>query len=552
MKMKSFSKLDFSIYLFCFLVGIIYLASTFHFIGSVKFDDAFMIARYAKNWLAGDGFAWNASDGPVFGVTSPLYLIIITSVLAITEWSDEIVLASTSWFIGVVAIITIAFLGKFILTEKKKFKPWLLIIGAFYIVFSYPFLFFSLSGMETTLALLCNTVFALTLVWFVRFPSFIKLFFCSFFGFLVCSTRPDYGIFAALLPPLFIIACDKKMWRFSLQYLGIFLIFVICGFLLARLLFLDFLPLPFFAKSSNFYVGYLREKYWNAMEYMLIFYKLVLPFILIIVLTVTKKSLSKLLAITAPLLITFIYYATVTQVMGMHARYYFPSISFVVLAALISSADFKKRDTSSKTKIYNLELRIFFVFIVFLPALSKPIIESAENFWEKHVIGDVVAVQPKTKFVTIKKELPDELLGWDLFIQVTNFFQKLPKNLTITASEHGYIGSQLPHITIIDLMGLHDRFIAHNGFSADYVFKRKPDLIWMATHNYTKINADIIDHPEFFKDYEFYPKAYKFGVALRKSSKHFPEIKKIFAEEFAKIYAQEKISDYLAKPILGN
>src|SRR5512138_4009826 len=46
------------------------------------FDDAYMYLRYADHLLAGHGVAWNAGEGPVFGVTRLLHL----GVVAVLRW----------------------------------------------------------------------------------------------------------------------------------------------------------------------------------------------------------------------------------------------------------------------------------------------------------------------------------------------------------------------------------------------------------------------------------------------------------------------------------
>ncbi len=47
-----------------------------------RFDDAYMFSRYADNFLNGHGFAWNPTDGPSYGITSPVYLFLITALKA--------------------------------------------------------------------------------------------------------------------------------------------------------------------------------------------------------------------------------------------------------------------------------------------------------------------------------------------------------------------------------------------------------------------------------------------------------------------------------------
>ena len=54
-----------------------YIKTTVGELGYTDFDDAYMITRYAKHYLSGNGFSWNPVDGPAYGITSPAYLILI-------------------------------------------------------------------------------------------------------------------------------------------------------------------------------------------------------------------------------------------------------------------------------------------------------------------------------------------------------------------------------------------------------------------------------------------------------------------------------------------
>jgi hypothetical protein len=104
---------------------------------------------------------------------------------------------------------------------------------------------------------------------------------------------------------------------------------------------------------------------------------------------------------------------------------------------------------------------------------------------------------------------------------------------------------------IIDIIGLHDPYFAHNGFSVNEFFNREPDLIWFPHYDYTKIMASIIDSRELWEQYDYYPGAFTFGIALRKDSPKYPEIYNAINKVWLKIYEPRRMQDYLAKPTIN-
>ncbi|TFH48527.1 MAG: hypothetical protein E4G89_06130 [Methanothrix sp.] len=308
------------------------------------------------------------------------------------------------------------------------------------------------------------------------------------------------------------------------------------------------MPLPFFAKANGFHQGYIGVVHWNAMAAMVTFVLVALPFLLVIVSTVSRRTYLQLLAIGVIVAATFSYYITVTQIMGRNARYYYPSLSFVVLAAFVAA--FAQADEPRIRITYsNILPRIALGFLIVMAALPGPVRTFSIKMWGEHVIGTPVFVKAKTQYrMAASNPLPQ--LGWWIGIErMVDVLTCLPQGSIFAASEYGIIASGFPDLVIIDLVGLHDKVIAHRGFSADYVISRKPDLIWFPHGDYTYEVADILDNSSFQKDYEYYPGAYNFGIAIRKDSERYSEIKKVISREFRRIYPWYNLSDYVAVPM---
>ncbi len=72
------------------------------------FDDAFMFTRYARNLVNLGRIAWNPDGIPTYGLTSPLYLIVVTPVQLLLPTADpEITIALASRLSGLGFILTL-------------------------------------------------------------------------------------------------------------------------------------------------------------------------------------------------------------------------------------------------------------------------------------------------------------------------------------------------------------------------------------------------------------------------------------------------------------
>lgn len=262
----------------------------------------------------------------------------------------------------------------------------------------------------------------------------------------------------------------------------------------------------------------------------------------------SKKTFLQLVAIAVAVVATFGYYATVTQIMGYEARYYYPSIAFCFLAAftLFSSDAVANPTRSSHCAI---GWRFLVGLVVLLPLLSVSLKNLATDLWKKQWIGTPVAIQSVTQYRTPKDSRLPSMDGEQSIHAMSDLLKRMPQGVVFAATEYGFLGSEFPDLTIIDLAGLHDRTIAHRGFSAAYVLSREPDLIWFPHWEYTHAVAQMRDNPAFVRDYDYFPEAYRHGIALRKSSDMYAAMKYEAEREFSRVYPGLRMSDYMAEPV---
>ncbi len=187
--------------------------------------------------------------------------------------------------------------------------------------------------------------------------------------------------------------------------------------------------------------------------------------------------------------------------------------------------------------------------LIFLLGTSPQIGEAAAQAWQEYVIGAPTVFQPRKVYrVAARSPLPP--LGWSRgIVEMAILLDRVPPSVVLAASEYGFIGSQFPKISIVDLVGLNDRHVAHHGFRAAYVFSREPDILWFPHDDYSYAVKELVENPAFLSRYDYYPGAYDYGIAIRRTSRQFPVIERVLQEEFARIYPGLKMSDYKAEPV---
>jgi len=509
---------------------------------ATEFDDAYMYSRYSSNYLAGNGFSWNVSDGPAYGATSPMYLFIITLVKGVFPGvTNSFLLSLVSLCMGILGLIVLISSGFKEGKNLTKFRLPLLVIPI--CILSASFRYHLFTGMETTLSFFSNSLLVLSLVGYGKRQSNLSLAFILFASIFTILVRPDNGIYALSLPVIYLLSISKTSTKKVVIYCSSFLCLIASLLFIYKLLFGSALPIPFYAKSGDFFIGYAGRGTWNSIAFLFRFLRDVFPFIVVLVLLTRKSKLRVVFSILTPVVITFIYFSTALQIMGWFARYYFPSIPFFILASYIVTEDQLISDYKFLKKY--LMQRGFILLLISLPLYLTPLRYEIENSWSKYV-SETQLYSPEVSCDSPNHFILETIPWWDSIQCISTIVGSFPPGAKIAATEYGYIASENLHIDVVDMAGLHNSELVLSGFSSEHILSQHPDFIWMPHTDYTYFRKCILDNSDFQALYHFYPEVFNYGIALRLSSSFYQDMLLVTDSVFCSTYSDMELSDFLA------
>ncbi len=361
------------------------------------------------------------------------------------------------------------------------------------------------------LALWALIVFLECLRRFADTPTPATTAYAALSGTLCVLTRPELLLCVLLVAFLtWLLHMQRKAAAAFLGFCGLLALLIGLDLIVNREYFGTPVPLSFYIKSfGTYYAGY--RLYINTLGYTSMFFSIAGLFLLALAL-LAKRCHMKLLAIYLfPTFAMVVYLATVNQIMGWRGRYYIPLLALLfvpVLALADEAASAGKMPGWSRPRLGAVALVVL---------LISPISE--------RIYGPVGhAISTSRKIYTppqfhhqAEGELP--FMEWSesckRFLQVAT---QLPEGVVISAPEVGILGGTLPQMKIIDTAGLNNTQLALHGFSNDYLFSQKPDVIWLPHPDYTRLYGELSADPRLVEQYDFYSGVFSHGVALRKSS----------------------------------
>jgi hypothetical protein len=513
-----------------------------------NFDDAHMFIRYAKNFLAGFGHAWNPDGVQTYGSTSLLHFFVVTVLRGTLPFRDDSVLKIASYVMGLPAIAVLAAICSRYSRSSLLHGRWLFWCAVLcpLLLFNDVFLYHSRTGMDTMLAFLCNSLLILTAFHWIHSVRKAAIVPVLLMGYLTFLARPDNGVFALLFPTLLALLHTEPENRFRriIMYGTGLVVLLLADSIVKFLVFGNPLPLPFYAKSAGFYEGYAGAKHWNPITYLIILVTAALPFLFPVLLWARRAHLRIIVPLLIPAILTIAYLFTATQIMGFHARFFYPSMPFLIVSgALVLDAHFSAgRDVALRFERDTVARLIGNILLIgLLPVLAR----SLPSAYERAFLSSVPEHPVQTRFTMKATQHLPEVDRWRAITVLTETISQFPEGAVASMSEYGYIGAQAPHVAIIDPLGLHDRIYALHGFSAEDFFARKPDFIWLPHPDYTFIVAEMLNSPHFAAAYDYFPGAFGYGVAIRRASPHRDIIQAAFAAAWLRAYGPGyKINEY--------
>jgi hypothetical protein len=522
--------------------------------GPTDFDDAYMFLRYAHNLLAGHGLAWNPGEAPVFGATSLLHVAWVALLrAALPTVPDGSLLPLAS------ALPAAAAVGVLAATCARRARhPWLrdgwLWAAALsaWLAGSDAFLFHTWTGMDTTLALLANAVLCAAALRLDGPRSTRAVVAAALAGALAVLARPDGALFATLTPLLAAGLLAPPPRRRALLALAAALAgLLLLDVLAKRALLGTALPLAFHAKRPGAYGGFAGEYAWNPFLFLRVFLTAAAPAVAALLVFAGRASARPLLVLLAPVVPTFAALFWFNQIMGHLGRFFFPALPFLVVAAalaldgwLLEARPSPPGGEPTPGRPSRLGQRALAAAAAM--ALVHVGLGRAGRAYEARAGTQRLASLVGGFTVAAATPLP-ELDSWRAAEHMAAFAAAAPPGTRLAMSEHGLPGARAPAAIIIDVLGLHDREMALAGFSPARLFARAPDVIWMPHPDHTQMVRDLLDSDELWAEYDVFPDAFCFGVALRRDSPRFAVLWPAFQRRWAAAYPGVAIEGHRAR-----
>lgn len=504
-----------------------------------SFDDSYMYIRYADNILAGYGHVWNIGEDQIYGSTSPFYCLWVTLLRALLPFDAAGVLLAASLLPGLLSIALLARVNSDLLGYGNYWKHYTFYLFAF--IACSPFSYHAHTGMDTNFALFFNVVMIYAGLGYLRQDSIRNAAFVLCSALLGFWARPDNLIVSLMFPSLLIFLFKPQGFKKAVAFSLLALSFIALDLAFKYWLFNDPLPLAFYAKKNGFYEGYIGLFQWNPVFFTLWFAASTTIYTVITQRVWDGRTRILGLVFLSPLLVTFIYYMSIVQIMGIAARYYLPFIPFVAVFAFISNQhttlwEFSRwKNIIAKTAI-QLGVVIGLGFLFITP-------------YGDYLSSKQEVFTANTKIKTMSEEPLPVLSRFFVVKLLSKQVATLPKNTKVLISEYGRIGAMANHIAIIDPVGLHDRETAHKGVSISRMLQKDPDIIMMLHIHYTKLRADLIDNPDFQANFDFYPSAFRHGIAINRNSKRYEENRAWFNALWRDAYGELNADEYKARYI---
>lgn len=482
--------------------------------GCLIFDDSYMQLRYADHIVHGGGFSWNYGS-PSYGCTSIIYiyyLILAKELFHYLHLFDDVLnLQLSALLMYSVFVIYIYRIKTILLTNNYLYS-----IILFFLCLSSLLFYNTYNAVETMASLASLTCLAyyitdILIKKTITISAFLKV---CLFSILAFTIRHDSGIYALLIPSITFIVIKNN--RYLFRFISIFFSFLLLDLTIAYLYFGDSLPLTFYIKQGNYYRGYMSHHLWSPYLYLASYIRhfVWLP-VLIMLLYVKGKVLKSALTFFIPLFLTFIYYFTVTQIMGNDARFYIPSTG-ILLTGLMFLTD-PRFSITKKPFINKMNIALFSVI------LTAPYVLEIIHYKVYFPYREKLSIQESIEFrklINYPLHQKSKKHAWrPLVLKMDTLVSLMKDEGVFAATEYGYLGYKHPKMTILDLAGLHNKEIAKHGFSDKQLERYKPDLIWMPHFYYTGLYYSVMYSQYFRNNYIFYPYLYNYGIAVHKESR---------------------------------
>ncbi|MEM7530783.1 MAG: hypothetical protein AAF639_01290 [Chloroflexota bacterium] len=504
----------------------------------VVWDDAYMFVRYAHNFLHEGQISWNPQGPATFGLTSMLYwAVMVVPIHTLTE-STRVTAIMASFLSGCLfLLLTIWMIMRHTAAGPMGKRLMVLLM---LVLITYPREAISehfLTGMDTMFALAGVTAYILLAKWHEQSPSLASVCLVGIAGAMLASIRPELLLYAVMVPSICFLFAQDARSRWTAIGVGTVTIAVLLLMVGAAARYLNSpLPLPFYAKGLKlygdaFYAVYAFDSFVYAKEFV-VYYNGLLALILLGVLYHPKRWWQGLTPadrgiLGAAILFSLYFLLLVTPIMGMFSRFYYPLLPVILFLAVRTYSIFADKLAGLKNDIHSylshqatLPALLLVLIIIFTPYLYQV----------RYLVK-----MPRYPLDVYAFYLSDSRVR-HLWFEL-NQFSRLPDEVTMATTEIGLVGVMNPDKVVIDLAGLNEREIAHNGFSAQWLLQtHQPDLIYLPFPHYQTMIGELLNNPQFQAEYTYFSAQQlhrAMGIALSIDSPYYAEMLDIVQSQYA-------------------
>ncbi|HTD56551.1 MAG TPA: hypothetical protein VK670_14270 [Silvibacterium sp.] len=515
---------------------------------TLRVDDAYMFLRYAYNAGHHNGLSWNANGPHTYGLTSLPWVGIVAVFSALpVSGSSILILASSFTFL---LFLLLAVWSTPRLSKSSLFRnPYIVFcLVSAPLLINEAFMNLVANGLDTMLSMLVNLGLAVAVVSYIDVPSNKKAYWLGAISAASFAVRPDNGLCAVLIPLLACVSSKPKpRWTDAARVLIVFIGYAALQLAAAWAYFGTPLPLSFFMKSVRGYRGYINPD--DPVSYLVYFIGVAAVYGVIGLFTIRRQSLQMVLVFGAPLLLTIMYFLTVRQILGANGRYYMPFLPFVIVPAfkIADSALADRWLPEPSRQVWMVCVMMVLLMIVGTDYTGMYLI----NFDKRFQANAKPSPQPKL-MTQAGFRLPETDWFQNIKAISDNLLRPLPGDVSIAASEVGYLGYAGQHHRVIDLVGLNNTNIALHGFSMTELLSEKPDLIWFPDTNYTYQRAQMLEDPTLLEQYDLYAGAFNYGLAVRKDSKYYEQIMSALDQAWLRQYPNTAMRAFKVEAVIAN
>lgn len=526
---------------FAVLILLLVLGSTLKLATNFVWDDSYMFARYADRVIADGTLSFNEGEPAAYGLTSLAYLSLVIPFRLLVPSNPAWSVFLASWVSGLL------FLGALVFFLKRHLpgNPTLRFAGVLLVLLSLGKGLFLLgahfvSGMDTLFALLYLTVYLCFAKDYEGSPTSRRAVALGLMGGGAFVVRPDLLVFTWLVAlALTVFSRENRSRASDAVVLGATVGSTVIFSLLAWYWLNSPVPLPFYAKALGLYGEFINLKYQyipgtQLLAFLQTFSFLLIP-LLAAALVAPKRFWNDLSAVDRGILVGLpifgaYYYFMVLQIMFYQSRFFFPLLPGLAYLGAKSAIHWVQEWGLDQWDLSVAEDRA--------KARTAAVVFTLIMIWT--IPDPMMRLYMLTKNRDRTLNLAEYVVGkpdrnWFMLSE----FSRGPDDLVIATTEVGLPLALNPRKKIIDLAGLNETEIAHQGFKASTFFNRhQPDLIYLPHPDYVEMIQEIQSDPFFQKHYELFPAEFikaKMSVALKRESRHYGPMKGLMIKNLQRL-----------------